>query len=526
MVMLSYASYDEDTLLVKNCKKATYYAQIDDDFCDWVEDDPELNALPEDQQKTYMISQLMGVDRTVIDEHEFVELWNKGIIVDTDFPSELSDEAKELRYETIGNVWTALIGVIPSYMENGTLYTLKEGDAVAVAHYDLFPPKNFAESRSTTALYCGGGSTNSDRYGRGDCKTIYHDFSHEADLRIYQGESELVGEVSDKQELNLYGHFERFGTNYWSKLKVRHTFYADHYKWKKAGCCKACKCEEPPCGCCTYYYRCSLSQSGRNNKINHILHLKHDYDQNIKQYQKPNFSHKITLYDEQTKPVVKVETDADDYEIRFLNGAKFMHFSSDYFTGWWLAPYNALYTTRTVNENYYASPDVRVISTNNVTFETDPANIGSCTFTYYYRFNKPGFDSETVPCEIVRKLSPKMTIATDKGVYKEEEVITLRINVSENDCGITGYVTANYDNISKQVPVYNGYGESKFIAKKNSNFITVNYSGELSIARSKNIKVLDKNFINIVYTLVFFCFFSMVIIRLYIVKIKRMWLSR
>jgi len=137
-------------------------------------------------------------------DHDFVYYWNKGLNMDV-APAGVKTEDKGY----IKDAWLKILAVMPSVIENDTLFCSDNGKVLAKYDYHVEIPTKTVS---------------------GDCRTDYIPLSENAELNTY-----LNDQILRKGELNSFTTNE--DASFKAVLNIQQDTRIDHYKWKTY-CCK------------------------------------------------------------------------------------------------------------------------------------------------------------------------------------------------------------------------------------------------------------------------------------------------
>jgi len=148
--------------------------------------------------KDLLISDIFNKNKTTPD-FDFVYQWNTNLNISN------SPDGKTYSSGTINNAWVKIISLMPSILENNTLYAPNSGKLMTAYNYQ-------------TRLPSGTES--------GDCKTLYYSLTKNEVLSIYLNNN-LIG----NNRISVYSlNSNPDNLNFVAKLDIQSTYYVDHYK--------------------------------------------------------------------------------------------------------------------------------------------------------------------------------------------------------------------------------------------------------------------------------------------------------
>ena len=167
--------------------------------------------------KDLLISDIFNKNKTTPD-FDFVYQWNTNLNIQN------SPDGKTYSSGTVNGAWVKIISLMPSIIENNTLYSSNAGKLLTAYKYNYQLPSGTAP---------------------GDCKTYYSLSSKTEKLNVYINNN-LIGQ----DKLTAFNNLNQETLNFKSELIVNLKYRIDHYKNKKY------------CGgyshgrCVSYYYKC------------------------------------------------------------------------------------------------------------------------------------------------------------------------------------------------------------------------------------------------------------------------------
>jgi len=162
--------------------------------------------------KDMLISDIFNTNKTTPD-FDFVYQWNTNLNIPN------SPDGKTYSSGTINGAWVKIISLMPSIIENNTLYSSNTGKLLTAYNYNYQLPSG----------------TDS-----GDCKTYYSLSSKNEKLNVYINNN-LIGQ----NKLTAFTNLNQENLNFKSELVINLKYKIDHYINKRY----------------RYYYRCEFSST-------------------------------------------------------------------------------------------------------------------------------------------------------------------------------------------------------------------------------------------------------------------------
>ena len=172
--------------------------------------------------KDLLISDIFNSNKTS-PNFDFVYQWNTNLNISN------SPDGKIYSSGTIKNAWITIISLMPSIIENNTLYSSNSGKLLNAYSYNYQLPSGTAS---------------------GDCNTYYSLSSKTEQLNVYINNN-LIGH----DRLILFNNLNQ-DANFKSELVISIKYKIDHYKNKKY-----CSKYDSKGRCIKYSYRCEFSNS-------------------------------------------------------------------------------------------------------------------------------------------------------------------------------------------------------------------------------------------------------------------------
>ena len=172
--------------------------------------------------KDLLISDIFNSNKTS-PNFDFVYQWNTNLNIST------SPDGKIYSSGTIKNAWIKIISLMPSIIENNTLYSSSAGKLLTAYNYSYQLPTAIAS---------------------GDCKTYYTLSSKTEQLNVYINNNPI-----GHDKLISFNNLNQ-DANFKSELVISLKYKIDHYKNKKY-----CSKYDSKGRCIKYSYRCEFSNS-------------------------------------------------------------------------------------------------------------------------------------------------------------------------------------------------------------------------------------------------------------------------
>jgi len=327
-------------------------------------------------EKDLLISDIFSKNKTIPD-FDFVNSWNTNLNIKN------SPDNKYQNQGSIRNAWVKIIALMPSILENDTLYIPEQGKILIRYNYDVVLPSGTAS---------------------GDCKTSYSLDSKKEMLYIYLN-SKLIGQ-------NQISSFSTDSKDniFIAKLKIDVTYKIKHYKRNKY-------CAEYEEGKCVRYKSvCEYSYTETKTDI-----LTPSSSLQAKLYEsQPNSSFKITdKYSGITKGVLT----AEDYTKVILSFTNSEFQNSRYI---YSLNYSSPYYVLTIRADKIENTESNNIHVDRAddSFIFNVKDASGCKIELFDHF-----DSITKSCDM--SFNPvNFSIKTDKTNYYENDTIKVYIEPS------------------------------------------------------------------------------------------------
>ncbi len=345
--------------------------------CDYIEEkeicEDIKNSDLTEEEKEYLLQDIIDNLKNY-PSHEYVRKWNLNI--DTSTPP---DNITIYENGYIKNAWIKILTVMPSVIENDTLYCSSKGEVLSAYNHGVELP--------------------TDTIG-GDCRTEYI---------LKQNQGNLNVSLNDKNIGS--GNLVSFNTTKDPHFKAKYAVLVKtdilHYKYKTT-CCKwgRKKCKRW-CKKCEYH--------NTEEKTNHV---------------EISDTFEATYYNviPQTEFIVKDKYESTTKSILSGNNFTSLHldlpnsylkeYNYYYSTVWDTAPYNIL-TVQSEKKKRNEHYNLLYEGTNPYTIFVK--NIKTCDITIYTHFTQ-----ENITCVMTLE-GINITINTDKTVYKNNETIQIKI---------------------------------------------------------------------------------------------------
>jgi len=463
MLALLPAVYAVDLLTFENCDNLGMEC-------------PEDWNLTIEEQKDFVITMLS--EKEIQPKHNFVRSWNTNIIA-----KEPPDGVNSVSDGTIEKAWL-VIDVLPSVRANDFLFVNNKGSIHTFYGVDFEELEDYTDN-SDYANECGKGSTNSDSFGSGDCRTLYHNEQKIADIYYHLDDVQIgkstanTGSNHDLMEYDLNKEKATFKTT----MQFSHQFDVEHWKWEKESCCVWKKCKKPPCGCADYYYTCKPSQSG-SESFDVVL------DDEVKVFTKKSDFEFVSLIFEQDKTgYLKVNYNNISYYELDLGEASFKRKFDGYSMAYFALPYNIV-TIGTGKENKFIIDNVEILEEKRkegyyeVKFKVNGEIKGCKIKQSDYFTEEEEFCSYSFMPKTLIKLKP------DKYGYEKGEDIKLQVTFESDESPVNGDIKLTYGDDQRIVDVA-GNKEVLFTANPDYRSIKAEFDTDGKLSSSTNMVVLS-----------------------------------
>ena len=349
-----------------------------------------------DDEKHWLVTELMQ-DWKNFPNHEFVREWNTA--VDTSLPPEgITKHSKGF----IKEAWLKLLAVIPSTLENNTLYVNDSGELLSAYNHRIEIPPDYS-------------SPGYPRTRNGDCATYYRvkHYSSGFDAfrnSAYLGSDHLVSYTCEEDS--------EFKGQYDVLLKTD----ISHWKWRKY-CCRWYKGS-----CKKYCHRCEYHHTQHKTDsvtVKDKLKAKHF---------KENMSASFELIDQYSN-TSKGILEASNFSSLHLDfkDANFTEYNHVYTLNRSIPPHNIL-TVKSEELNRKKARNLNVRG--NKTYTVVLKDADNCSIRLYSHFS-----SKEVPCNLIG-IEDDPVIETDKLSYYPDETIIASI-MPDREYNLT-YAGRNY----------------------------------------------------------------------------------
>jgi hypothetical protein len=336
-----------------------------------------------EEEKEYLIEDLLD-DLKNFPSHESVREWN--INVDTSLPP---DNVKKYEKGYIKHAWVKLLSVMPSVLENNTLYCGEEGEVLSAFNHEVELPTKKAS---------------------GDCKTEYILKENKGVLSVSLnnqniGTGRLVEFTTDRDSI--------FRTAY--DVIVRTDIR--HYEWERY-CC-----EREDGYCVRRCKRCEYDHTEyKTDKLRITDSVKLEY-------YNPNTTADFTVkskYGDTTRGVLS----ADNFTSLYLSFANsyLKEFNYRYSIAWDIPPHN-VFTVKAEPEKHFEHKNL--IFDGNNSYDIWIKDTTRCKLNAYDHFRNNEF-----PCNLKFE-DLNIEIETDKLTYEDNETIKVNIKPSGKDFNLT-----------------------------------------------------------------------------------------
>ncbi|MBN1645617.1 hypothetical protein JW868_01105 [Candidatus Woesearchaeota archaeon] len=348
-------------------------------------------------EKEWLVTELIQ-DRRNSPNHEFVYDWNTK--VDTFLPPE-----GITKYSSgfIKDSWLKLLSVMPSFLENDTLYINDTGELLSAYNHRIEIPPDYR-------------SPGYPRTKDGDCATYYHLVAHTAVFDAFNNHAYLGSD-------NFVNYTASCDAEFSGRYDILLRTDIDHWKWNKYCCAKNKK------GKCTKYcYTCKFSYT--QNKVDNVTVT----DKIETKHYKQNMTASFILLD-QYENTSKGKLKASNFSSLHLDFAEsnFTEYNYVYTLNRSIPPHNIL-TVKAEKLNRKSARNLNFIG--NETYTLTLKNTSNCTITL-----QDHFSTKNLPCNLTAP-EPDAVIETDKTSYDDNETIRVTI-MPDKEFNIT-YAGRNY----------------------------------------------------------------------------------
>jgi hypothetical protein len=170
--------------------------------------------------KDLLISDIFNKNKTT-PNFDFVYQWNTNLNIQN------SPDGKTYSSGTIYGAWVKIISLMPSIIENNTLYSSNAGKLLTAYNYNYQLPSGTAS---------------------GDCKTYYYLSSKTEQLNVYINNN-LIGH----DKITAFNNLNQANLNFKSELVINLRYQTDHYRDKRY-----CSRYDSHRRCTRYSYRCEF----------------------------------------------------------------------------------------------------------------------------------------------------------------------------------------------------------------------------------------------------------------------------
>lgn len=356
--------------------------------------------------KDLLISDLFNKNKTIPD-FGFVYQWNTNLNIAN------SPDGKLYSSGTINNAWVKIISLMPSVIENNTLYSSNQGKLLTAYNYSYKLPSTKAS---------------------GDCKTVYSLSDKKEQLNNY-----INNYFLGTGKLISFNNLNQENLTFKSELILSIKYRIDHYRNKRY-----CRSYDEDGYCIKYYYKCEFSRTEYKTDSLTIS------DQLQARLYKNNIlsSFKITdKYNGVTKGILE----ANNYSsfILSFNNSEYKNQKYVYSLNYSL-PYYVL-TIKAEPANIFSSRNIHVDNKNS-SFYFSVADTSNCRVQI-----NDFFTQRTLTCDLTfNKIN--FSIQADKTNYFNND--TIKVSIYPNNL----VVNLTYANKTIQV---NNYAEFRAVLYEN-----------------------------------------------------------
>lgn len=389
------------------------------------------NSNISNKEKDYLISGVIA-ETANFPSYDFVRQWN--LKINTSNPTE---NVTKYNQGYIKNAWVDLLAVMPSVLENNTLYCTNKGEVLSAFNHDVVIPNNLIGS---------------------DCRTNYNLVENKGVLNVYannnyQGSGKLVNFTTNQD------------TEFKSEYDISVKTDIQHYQWKQY-CCQRNRRGQCTrwCQSCDYVY---TEHKVDELKLTDTLNAKYYNPKTT-----ANFS-VIDKYSDTTKGI--------------LSGSNFTSLHL-YFSNSYIEEFDYFYSIIWNANNVLTvkADKNKVVENNNLFFEGNETykiivkDVTNCKLEVYNHF-----ENKTIPCNLnFEELN--ISINTNKLSYKPNETINIIITPSNRLFNLTyanqTFTAKNSLNLTAVYPynklaiIYNGRSYEKIIHVENEGSIILLFS--------------------------------------------------
>jgi len=332
------------------------------------------------EEKELLISNLMNA-KSYTPDHETVYNWNTQLSFASPPEGVAATNSK-----WITNSWLALVAVMPSILDNETLYVPTEVKALSAHNYEIKPPENYKSPFYPLTK-------------QGSCRIDYTPESESSKVEVNgkEGNIALLNITSD--------------STITSKLIITAKYKAAHHKWKKY----CAKWGER--GCLRWAYKCEY----RNTQTEQDTVTLTDSKQ-VKLYRTKPFAN-LTILDNprgayRIQPVIGDETSAV-----FSFDSGFLKHTGNFYTFDYSYPPYYVMTLRSENNPQDSSSGLITIGDDYL------VKTNSCFITSWTHF-----ETNTTSCDLGFDKEP-LRIKTNKVFYEPNE--TIKVSIQPDDENVT-----------------------------------------------------------------------------------------
>ncbi len=356
-----------------------------------------MSSFATQEEKHWLVTELMQ-DRRDFPNHEFVYDWNTA--VDTFVPPD-GVEMKSNGF--IKDVWLKLLAVMPSVLENETLYINDTGALLSAYNHRIEIPPDYTSP--------GYPSTRN-----GDCATYYHVVEHSPRYDAFMNYAHLGTE-------HLVNYTAELKSKFKGVYDVLLRTDIDHWKWRRYCCGR-----NGHGRCIKYCATCEFRNT--EHKVDQVT-VKDELK--AEQY-RINMSAEFRIIDNQTHSVKGV-LESDNFssiQLSFVD-SNYSEYHDIYTLNRSIPPHDILTVkTEKVERKNAKNLNIRGNKTHTVVLK-NPENCSISLSSY--------FSSVVIPCNLTDPGKDPF-ITTDKTSYDQNETIIVKIE-PEGDYNIS-YAGENY----------------------------------------------------------------------------------
>lgn len=374
--------------------------------------------------KDLLISDVFNKNKTT-PNFDFVYQWNTNLEIQN------SPDGKVYSSGSINDAWIKVISLMPSIIENNTLYSSNAGKLLTAYNYDYQLPSRTAS---------------------GDCKTDYSLASKTEQLNVYINNN-LIGH----DKLTAFDNINQENLNFKAELVVNLEYKIDHYVTKRY-----CSSYDSNGKCIKYSYKCEFSYTDYKTDG---LTISDQLNANLYQNTPISTFKIIDKYHGTTKGVLEAKNYTNI--VLSFNNSKYQDSKYIYSLNYSL-PYYVL--------TIKAEP-IELVNFNNIyvdkqnsDFYFTVANTSNCNVQLNDFFN-----SEIFPCDLsFNKIN--FSIRTDKTNYFDNDSIkvyispdSLPVNLTYANRTITAKNYADFKSVLYENKIYAKAGDNEQIVLVNVN---------------------------------------------------------